>query len=55
MKKYLILFALILIQGCSSGGGDSAPATTLPTTSSDATGIWEGTVTENGVGTYLSL
>ena len=25
MKKYLILFALILIQGCSSGGDDSAP------------------------------
>lgn len=25
MKKYLILLALILIQGCSSGGGDSAP------------------------------
>jgi len=23
MKKYLVLFALILIQGCSSGGGDS--------------------------------
>ena len=22
MKKYLVLFALILIQGCSSGGGD---------------------------------
>ena len=27
MKKYFILFALIIIQGCSSGGGDSAPPT----------------------------
>lgn len=31
MKKYLILLALIVIQGCSSSGGDSAP----PPTSSD--------------------
>lgn len=28
MKKYFIVFALILIQGCSSGGGDSAPPPT---------------------------
>ena len=28
MKKYLILFVIILIQGCSSGGGDSAPVST---------------------------
>lgn len=27
MKKYLILFALILIQGCSSSGGDSTTPT----------------------------
>lgn len=27
MKKYLILFTLILIQGCSSGGGDSTTPT----------------------------
>ena len=27
MKKYLVLFALILIQGCSSGGGDGSTAT----------------------------
>ena len=27
MKKYLILFALIVIQGCSSGGGDSTTPT----------------------------
>ena len=52
VKKYFILFALILIQGCSSGGGDSTPATTLPTTNADPTGVWEGTVTENGVGTF---
>ena len=32
MKKYLILFALILIQSCSSGGGDSStPTVTAPT------------------------
>ena len=32
MKKYLVLFALILIQGCSSGGGGSStPAVTAPT------------------------
>ena len=31
MKKHLILFALILIQGCSSGGGDSVTPT-APTT-----------------------
>ena len=32
MKKYLVLFALILIQGCSSGGDDSStPAVTAPT------------------------
>ena len=27
MKKYLVLFVLILIQGCSSGGGDTAAVT----------------------------
>jgi hypothetical protein len=33
MKKYLVLFALFLIQGCSSGGDDAppAPAVTAPT------------------------
>ena len=32
MKKYLVLFALILIQGCSSSGDDSStPAVTAPT------------------------
>lgn len=50
MKKYLILLALILIQGCSSGGGDST--TTIPPVAVDATGVWEGTFTENGAGTY---
>lgn len=29
MKKYFILFALILIQGCSSGGGDGGDITSL--------------------------
>ena len=28
VKKYLILFVLILIQGCGGGGGDSAPPPT---------------------------
>jgi hypothetical protein len=31
MKKYLVLFAFIIIQGCSSGGDSSAPAVTAPT------------------------
>jgi hypothetical protein len=35
MKKYLILFALILIQGCSSGGGDSAPQVAIPLDTSE--------------------
>ena len=41
MKKYLILFALILVQGCSSGGGDSAPATV------DLIGMWSYELTTN--------
>ena len=41
MKKYLILFALILVQGCSSGGGDSAPATV------DLIGMWGYELTTN--------
>lgn len=50
MNKYLILFALILIQGCSSSGSDS---TFVPQVADeDATGVWEGTFTENGVGTF---
>ncbi len=31
MKKYLVVFALILIQGCSSGGDSSTPVVTAPT------------------------
>ena len=42
MKKYLILFALIIIQGCSSGGGDStaAPTTTNPSGYPDVAGTY---------------
>ena len=35
MKKYLILLTLILIQGCSSGGDDAAPAVKV-----DLLGVW---------------
>ena len=51
MKKYLILFVLILIQGCS-GGSSSDVSTPPPSADADATGVWEGTFTENGVGTF---
>lgn len=40
---------LLLIIGCSSSGGDSG---TAPPTTADGTGVWEGTFTENGVGTF---
>lgn len=30
MKKYFVLFALILFQGCSSGGGDAVPQVVIP-------------------------
>lgn len=36
-----------LLAGCGGGGGSSTPAATA-----DATGVWEGTLTQNGVGTY---
>lgn len=57
MKKYFILVALILIQGCSSGGDstpilDATPTPTVPITNADATGVWKGTITEDGVGTF---
>ena len=52
MNKILtaILFAFSLsLLGCGGGGGGGS--TTVATTS-DATGVWRGTITENGVGTY---
>jgi hypothetical protein len=37
MKKYLVLFALILIQGCSSSGGDDA----APAVKVNLLGAWD--------------
>lgn len=37
-----------LLGGC--GGGGSSSSTAVAT--ADATGVWEGTITQNGVGTY---
>ena len=37
MKKYLILITLILIQGCSSGGGDEA----APAVKVNLLGVWD--------------
>ena len=46
------IFPMVLvIAGCSSSGGDSGTTPTAPTTA-DGTGVWEGTFTENGVGTF---
>ena len=42
MKKYFLLFALIIIQGCSSGGGDSTPALAIPLDTSDIRIYQEG-------------
>jgi len=43
VKKYLILFALMLIQGCSSGGGDSAPVSSpLPQINIQGVSLLEG-------------
>lgn len=50
MKKYLVLFALIIIQGCSSGGGDSASQVAIPLDTSDIRAYQQGdtlTVTIN--------
>jgi hypothetical protein len=44
MKKYLALFALILIQGCSSGGGDGSAGTVT----NSIVGIWEYTYPGSG-------
>lgn len=41
------LLLSVLLAGCGGGGGSSTPAATA-----DATGVWEGTLTQNGVGTY---
>jgi len=37
MKKYIVLFVLILIQSCSSGGGDSNPAAAVKV---NLLGVW---------------
>ena len=42
MNKYLILFVLLIIQGCSSGGGDSSPATAIPLETSVIRAYQEG-------------
>lgn len=42
MKKYLILFSLILIQGCSSGGDDAPPPTAIPLDTSVIRAYQEG-------------
>lgn len=41
------LLLSVLLAGCGGGGGSSTPAATA-----DATGVWEGTLTQDGVGTY---
>jgi hypothetical protein len=46
------LFVLVLVVGCSSSGGDSGTTTPTTPTTADGTGVWEGTFTENGVGTF---
>ena len=46
MKKYFSFLILLLIQGCSSGGGDSS--TTPASPSSVHAGIYSGTVTATG-------
>ena len=56
LKSFLyIVFTAVLIQstGCSSSDGDSGTTPTPPPqTAVDGTGVWEGTFTETGVGTF---
>ena len=53
MKKYLFLFVLILIQGCSSGGGDSTPTTTATAPTSIA-GMSASMIITSGSGFYAT-
>lgn len=39
-----------LLGGC--GGGSSSSSTPAAVATANATGVWEGTITQNGVGTY---
>lgn len=40
-----------LLGGCGGGGGSSS-STPAAVATANATGVWEGTITQNGVGTY---
>jgi len=42
MKKYFVLLALILIQGCFSGGGGDAPKVAIPLDTSDLRAYQQG-------------
>lgn len=53
-ERARILCAALLLSttlgGC--GGGGSSSSTPAAVATADATGVWEGTITQNGVGTY---
>ena len=44
----VVLLLSTLLAGCGGGGSSSS----TPVATADATGVWEGTITQNGVGTF---
>lgn len=48
MKNLLLLFFVLMLSACGGGGGNSNP----PPGNANPTGVWEGTFTQSGVGTF---
>jgi hypothetical protein len=50
LRTSLFLIACIFLSACGGGGSSSGPVVAAP--SAVATGVWQGTITENSVGTF---
>lgn len=50
LRTSLLLMLYLMLAAC--GGGGSSSGTPGAVTTSDATGIWQGTITQSGVGTF---
>jgi hypothetical protein len=50
LRTSVFLLLCLFLGACGGGGSSSTPVGVV--TTADATGVWQGTITENGVGTF---
>ncbi|MBZ0071514.1 MAG: hypothetical protein K8I04_07285 [Gammaproteobacteria bacterium] len=51
-KRAYVLCAVLLLSTLLAGCGGGGSSSSTPVATADATGVWEGTITQNGVGTF---